>query len=62
MKYRSMNATMFLCFLDASNAFDWVNHAKLFQKLVDRGVLGYFRFRQITLVSDITSNYKKMKY
>jgi len=41
LKYHSMNATMFLCFLDASKAFDRVNHAKLFQKLVDRKVPGY---------------------
>ena len=41
LKYRCLNASMFLCFLDASKAFDRINHAKLFLKLVNRGVPGY---------------------
>lgn len=40
-KYASLNANMFLCFLDASKAFDRVNHDKLFSKLLDRKVPGY---------------------
>ena len=40
-KYRSQNSTMFLCFIDASQAFDIINHEKLFIKMNDRGVLKY---------------------
>ncbi len=39
--YLSLNSTMFVCYLDASKAFDWVNHAKLFHKLSLRGVQCY---------------------
>ncbi len=40
-KYHSLNSTMFVCFLDASKAFEGVHHAKLFHKLSLRGVPRY---------------------
>ncbi len=36
--YRSHNSPVYTCLLDASRAFDRVNHWSLFSKLVDRGV------------------------
>ena len=36
-----VNGSMFMCFLNASKAFDRAKHSILFQKLIDRGVLGY---------------------
>lgn len=39
--YNTKNSSMFLCFIDASKAFDRVNHEKLFLKLCRRGVPKY---------------------
>lgn len=35
-RYTSLNSSVFLCFIDASKAFDRINHEKLFLKLLDR--------------------------
>ena len=39
--YVEKQSSVYLCFLDASKAFDRVNHYKLFHKLINRGVPGY---------------------
>ena len=38
LKYLSLNSNVYSCFLDASKAFDRVNHYVLFDQLVKRGV------------------------
>ena len=39
-KFKSLNGGMYMCFLDASKAFDRVKHSVLFNKLTRRGDLG----------------------
>ena len=39
--YREHDSPVFICFLDASKAFDRINHWHLFKKLIDRNVPVY---------------------
>ena len=39
--YSTLNSSVFLCFLDASKAFDRVNHRKLFNLMKVAGIPGY---------------------
>ena len=41
LKYRDLSSNMYTCFLDASKAFDRVNHFKLFTTLSKRNVPMY---------------------
>ena len=36
--YKSQSSSVYVCFMDASEAFDRVNHWALFKKLTDRGM------------------------
>ena len=40
-RYRCLGGSTFLCFLDASKAFDRVKHSVLFKKLIDQNVPGF---------------------
>ena len=39
--YTARNSRVSVCFLDASKAFDRINHSTLFNKLIKRGICGY---------------------
>ena len=41
--YRTLNGSVFVCFLDAIKAFDRINHRTLFKNLSERGVLVYIQ-------------------
>ena len=36
--YKSHSSPVFVCYMDATKAFDKINHWTLFNKLIDRGV------------------------
>ena len=40
-RYQRLGSSVYLCFLDASKAFDRINHDTLFKKLVYRNVPAY---------------------
>ena len=40
-RYMNAKSNVFACFLDASKAFDWVNHSILFSRLLDRGLFPF---------------------
>ena len=53
--YMNCNSPVFVCFLDASKAFDRVNHVKLFQILLQRGLPTY-------LISILSYWYQAQQY
>ena len=51
--YIANGSSMYVTMLDASKAFDKVNHSKLFGKLIDRGCPAFIDFRrENSIVSD----------
>lgn len=42
--YKNKNSTVLMCFIDASKAFDRVNHGKRFLKMSQRGVPQYIYY------------------
>ena len=40
--YKSQSSSVYVCFMDASKAFDRVSHWTLFKKLIDRGMPDVF--------------------
>ena len=42
-RYQRLGSTVYLCFLDASKAFDHINHDTMFKKLIYRNVAAYNR-------------------
>ena len=57
VRYHSLNGSIFICFLDASKAFDRINHPLLFSKLLKQGlpvyivrILNYWYAHQFMIV------------